>query len=186
MTPTLTPIATEADALALRDADTPCELIDGRIVRKIVGRRETYLTAELIAELVLYLRTNDIGFVCTPDLLMRFAPGLLYAPDLSFTRWDRCPGGKLPDEPIADILPNLAVEVLSPSNRATEMNRKLTTYFAKGVELVWHIDARKRSITVYTTSDNSTTLAETDTLDGGTVLPGFSLQLAMLFARLSR
>ena len=184
--PTLTESATEADALAASEAGTPCELIDGRLVRKAVGRREAYLAAELITELVIYLRGNDLGFVCTPDLLMRFAPGLLYAPDVSVTRWDRCPGGLLPSEPIADILPNLVVEVLSPSNRPGEMARKLAAYFAGGVELVWVIDPATRSATVHAAADSAVLLAEAGTLDGGAVLPGFALPLAALFARLPR
>ena len=178
------PRATEAEAVALNEAGVLCELIDGCIVRKDVGRLETFLTAELIFELVSYLRTNPIGFVCTPDLLVRFAPDTLYAPDVTFTSRSRCPGGKLPREQVASVIPNLVVEVLSPSNRPGEMARKLDAYFAAGVELVWVIDPATRSARAYTAPDSFATLTQTDSLDGGAVLPGFALPLRTLFAEL--
>ena len=131
-----------------------------------------------------YLESNNIGHVCGSDLLFRFAPGLLLLPDLTFTAWDRCPSRIVPDEPVADIMPNLAVEVLSPSNRAGEMSRKLAAYFAAGVELVWFVDPPKRVVTAFTAPDQSTAFGLNDTLSGGAVLPGFSLPVAKLFARL--
>ena len=176
--------ATEAECIALNESGVLCELIDGRIVRKVVGRRQSFLAICLGAELSIYLRSNDTGHLCGSDLLIRFAPGLLLEPDLTFTAWDRCPSNVVPDEPVADIMPNLAVEVLSPSNRAGEMNRKLAAYFAAGVELVWFIDPPERVVTVFTSPGQSTALSVDETLTGGAVLPGFSLPLARLFARL--
>ena len=183
-TATAPPRATEAEAVALNQAGVLCELIDGRIVRKDVGRLETFLTAELIFELVSYLRKNPIGFICTPDLLVRFSPEGLYAPDVTFTSRSRCPGGKLPREQVAEVIPNLAVEVLSPSNRTGEMARKIDAYFAAGVELVWLVDPQARSAKVHTAPDAFAALSESDSLDGGAVLPGFALPLAKLFAEL--
>jgi Uma2 family endonuclease len=108
-------------------------------------------------------------------------------PDLSFFRWDRLPArGEVPQEPVAGFVPNLAVEVLSKSNTRKEMNRKLREYFLAGVELVWIVDPRKRVVQVYTAPDQSTLLDEDDTLDGGDVLPGFSLALRELFAMVPR
>ena len=80
--------------------------------------------------------------------------------------------------------PDLAVEVLSESNTAEEMARKLREYFAAGVRLVWMIDPRDRTATVFTGPELSRMLDETHTLDGGDVLPGFQLPLRDLFAEL--
>ena len=86
---------------------------------------------------------------------------------------------------IPDLYPDLAVEVLSESNTPEEMERKLREYFLAGVRLVWMIDPRKRAAEIYTTPDApSGTLDESQALDGGKVLPGFTLPLAELFARL--
>ena len=78
------------------------------------------------------------------------------------------------------------MEILSRSNTAAEMAAKRQDYFAAGVRLVWEIEPELRSARVYTDPDTFTTVPETGTLDGGAVLPGFSLPLADLFARLER
>ena len=181
-TVTAPPRATEAEAIALNEVGVLCELIDGRIVRKTMGRSQAYLATRLGYYLNVYLAGHDIGHLCGPDLLIRFSPGLLLQPDLTFTNWDRCPGRTIPDESVADIMPNLAVEVLSPSNRPGEMSRKLVAYFGGGVELVWIVDPQARSAVAYS---SPTSLSESDTLRGGAVLPGFELPLATLFAQLA-
>ena len=84
-----------------------------------------------------------------------------------------------------DLAPDLAVEVLSPGNTRGEMQRKLKEYFFSEVELVWYIDPRKRRVRVFTSPDDVTELSETDTLTGGDVLPGFAVEVAVLFAELA-
>ena len=112
--------------------------------------------------------------------------GLVRLPDVAFVSWDRLPERRVPDEPIPNVVPDLAVEVLSASNTAKEMARKRGEYFRAGVRLVWEIDPRARTARVYTSESSFTDLAVNDTLDGGTVLPGFTLPLAQLFAELDR
>ena len=75
--------------------------------------------------------------------------------------------------------------MLSTNNTPEEMERKLREYFLAGVRLVWMIDPRQRTVEVYTAPEApAATLDETQTLDGGKVLPGFKPRLAELFARL--
>ena len=76
------------------------------------------------------------------------------------------------------IIPDLVVEVLSPSNTTAEMDRKLKEYFAAGVRLVWYADPRKRTVRVFEAVDRVVSLDESATLDGGAVLPGFALKVA--------
>jgi Uma2 family endonuclease len=78
----------------------------------------------------------------------------------------------------------LAIEIPSEGNTPGEMQRKLRDYFAAEVRLVWYIDPRSRTAMVYTAADNGEPLTEADVLDGGAVLPGFSLPLSKLFAKL--
>ena len=84
----------------------------------------------------------------------------------------------------ADLVPNLAVEVLSESNTEPEMQRKVGEYFRSGVELVWLIDPAERTARVFRSPTDITELSAAGTLDGGAVLPGFSLPLTQLFAEL--
>ncbi|MGO9113445.1 MAG: Uma2 family endonuclease [Thermoguttaceae bacterium] len=108
---------------------------------------------------------------------------MVRAADVSFIRWERLPGGKLPKKPVPNIVPDLAVEVLSKGNTKAEMQRKLHEYFTAGVRLVWLIDPTTRTATVYTTLEQTTHVDRDGVLSGGDVLPGFELPLEELFAR---
>ena len=175
------PEITEEQFLALNESGVRCELIDGEIVRKFMGAPQGYLGARIIFLLNVYLATRRLGFVYGADAPVRFAPQTIYIPDVAFTARSRCPGGKLPRDQVATVIPNLAIEVLSPSNRRGEMGRKIAAYFEKGVELVWVIDPDSRTATAYTSPDTSVVVGPGGGLDGGTVLPGFALPLAALF-----
>ncbi|HQU41588.1 MAG TPA: Uma2 family endonuclease, partial [Pirellulales bacterium] len=87
------------------------------------------------------------------------------------------------EEPVPNIVPDLAVEVLSEGNTKPEMDRKLDDYFGAGVRLVWFVEPRKKTVEVFTGKDESTVLDENATLSGGDVLPGFSMPLRPLFAK---
>jgi Uma2 family endonuclease len=116
---------------------------------------------------------------------MRIAPGLVRIPDASFVNWDQFPERCIPLIPVPAIHPDLAVEVLSESNTKREMDEKLANYFEAGTSLVWYVDPESRSVRVYTSPEEFTTVPVTGTLDGGTVLPGFTLPVADIFAELA-
>ena len=119
--------------------------------------------------------------------MLRLEPGLVRIPDVSFVPWENIPGERIDmEQPIASLVPALAVEVLSPSNTKAEIDRKLKEYFFAGTRLVWVIDPRKQAARVYTSPENFKRVGSTGTLDGGSVLSGFRLPLAELFARSRR
>jgi Uma2 family endonuclease len=115
---------------------------------------------------------------------MRLLPGLIRIPDVAFVRWARFPEGRLPREPIPSVAPDLAIEVLSESNTAAEMLRKVTDYFQAGTLLVWIIDPLQRTATIFQSPQESTVLHEHEVLDGGQVLPGFRVRLVDVFSQL--
>jgi Uma2 family endonuclease len=82
------------------------------------------------------------------------------------------------------VAPDLAVEVLSVGNTPGEMARKRQEYFSAGVQVVWQVDPRTRTVEVFTVPAQSTVLHEAQTLEGGMVLPGFTLPLQELFSEL--
>jgi Uma2 family endonuclease len=177
--------ATEQDVLELHEkTDRLFELVDGILVEKTVGFQESVLAAALIRVIGNWVAQHNLGAVAAPDGMMRLAPGLVRIPDVSFIAWEHLPNRQVPAAPIPNLAPDLAVEVLSPSNTPEEMSRKLREYFNAGVRLVWFVDPRSRTAEVYTGADQSVTLREADTLDGGAVLPGFRLPLRQLFAEL--
>ena len=162
--------------------DRLCELVDGVLVEKTVGSYESYLTLRLAKYLIAFVDDHHLGIVLGPDGMLRLALGLVRIPDLSFISWDRLPERQVPRDAIANLAPDLAVEVLSKGNTKQEMSRKLEDYFAAGVRLVWYIDAKTQTAQCYTSPTDSVLVKASELLDGGAVLPGFSLPLASLFA----
>jgi Uma2 family endonuclease len=114
--------------------------------------------------------------------LLRLSIGRVRAPDASFIRADQIPGGEFPSEPITDLTPTLAVEVISPGNTKREMEEKLDEYFASGSELVWYVYPERKEVVVYTSRSEQRTSGMSDSLDGGVVLPGFVVSVADVFA----
>jgi Uma2 family endonuclease len=180
--------ATEADVLAALEAPRKrlCELIDGVLVEKPMGFRESRLAVVLIRLLDLFVSARNLGLVTAPDGTIRLWAGRVRIPDVAFFNWDRVPGRRLPVEPIPTLAPDLAIEVLSRSNTPAEMRLKRQDYFTAGVQLVWEVDPNARTVSVYTAPEGPTVLTEADTLDGAAVLPGFTLHLRDLFAELDR
>ena len=179
--------ATADDVVAIRDREGRlCELVDGTLVEKTMGIRESALAVLLGYYLLNFVLPRRLGVVLGADGMIRFAPNQVRLPDVSFFRSERLTNGKLPDEAISSLIPDLAVEILSPSNTRAEMDRKLREYFAAGVRLVWYVDPRQRLVWVYEAVDRVTCLDHTGTLDGGTVLPGFALPIADWLAEADR
>ncbi|HEX4609242.1 MAG TPA: Uma2 family endonuclease [Urbifossiella sp.] len=176
--------ATVADLL--RDENRRCELIDDTLVEKPTGVRESFL-ALVLAELITpHVRGRNLGILTGAGGTYELVSGLVRLPDLAFVSWDRLPGRRVPAEPVPNVVPDLAVEILSARNTPAEMARKRGEYFRAGVRLVWEIDPRKRTVRVYTSEAAHTDLTAADTLDGSPVLPGVTLPLAQLFAELDR
>lgn len=179
--------ATEADLLdAGRAHGRLYELVDGTLVEKAMGYRESLLAGAILAILRSFVVPRNLGLVAGADGSVRLFPGLVRVPDVAFASWDRTPGRRVPTEPIPDLVPDLAIEVLSASNTPREMARKCAEYFQAGVRLVWLVDPSPRVVHVYRGPANFERLEATATLDGGDVLPGFALSLADLFSELDR
>ncbi|HXG13037.1 MAG TPA: Uma2 family endonuclease [Gemmataceae bacterium] len=180
--------ATEDDVIASLEAPRKqlCELVDGVLVEKPVGTKEGLLGGVIVQYLWNFVAPRDLGVVIPGDGPLRLWLGLVRIPDASFVSWDRLPGGELPDDPIAGIVPDLAVEVLSPKNTKKEIERKLREYFQAGVRLVWIVDPKTQTAQAYTAPTKFRKIGKYQALTGGAVLPGFTLPLKDLFARLRR
>jgi Uma2 family endonuclease len=176
--------ATENDVTEVEThTDRICELIDGTLVEKTVGYKESLIAVEIAYLLKVFLREHDFGIVLGEAGTLRILPNQVRIPDVCFISWDRFPNRQLPSQPVPALVPDLAIEVLSEGNTEAEMQRKLHDYFAAGVRLVWYIDHRTRSAKSYTAEDQCIELAETASLTGGDVLPGLEMPLQTLFEK---
>jgi Uma2 family endonuclease len=179
--------ATKQDLIRMNETKVGLfEFVERTLVEKPIGSPESYLAMELVRMLGNFVAENDLGFLGGPDALIAISPKIVREPAVCFISWNRRPERTIPLDPITKIIPNLVVEVLSPSNTAKEMQIKIGEYFEAGVELVWLIDPAMRSAQSHTSPTTKTKIPESGTLDGGTVLPGFSLPLAKLFEKLAK
>lgn len=178
--------ATVDDVLRVNSQEGMCELIDGVLVEKAMGWRES-LIASLLCELVRqFLRAHDLGLVSGPDGFFKILKTQVRGPDVAFTSWDRLPGGKVPQERVPELVPDLAIEILGEGNTYGEMARKRREYFHAGVRQVWMIDLDERTVAVYSDITQYELFDETQSLSGGDILPGLQVSLSELFGELDR
>ena len=173
--------ATEQDVIDIEARESRlCELVDGVLVEKTVGYYESCLAVRLIMLIGAFVEQRRLGVVAGEAGMIRLSAGLVRIPDVSFVSWGRLPGRRVPRVAIADLAPDLAVEVISPSNTAREMERKLQDYLAAGVRLVWYVYPRPQEVHVHTAERHDVLTLDRE-LSGGDVLPGFVLPLRQLF-----
>ncbi len=162
------------------------ELVEGTLVRKPMGWKESAWTSFLTEKMNPLIRSGNLGFLTGEQGPYLLGTSQVRMPDVAFMPWSLLPDDKTTSTSIVPSAPHLAVEVLSPSNTRKEMELKRRQYFAAGLKLLWEANPRKRIVRVYESADSFVELTEKDTLDGGTILPGFRLPLSEWFAELDR
>jgi Uma2 family endonuclease len=160
------------------------EVIDGRIVEKPpMSALEHWLAARLVRSMNIFDQAGRLGTVCFEMLFpIGQARNLKRRPDVAFVSRERWPlDRRTPRIEAWDVIPDLAVEINSPSNSADEIMDKLAEYFRAGVRLVWVVFPKQSQVYVYDSPSSVRILGLSGDLDGGAVLPGFRLPLAELF-----
>jgi Uma2 family endonuclease len=160
--------------------------VDGVLVEKALGLQESRLAMAIGRILLDFIDSKDCGVVVGADCALRLTPGLVRIPDVSYLSWESIGADEVPDDPLPDLVPDLAVEVISKSNTKKEMERKLRDYFASGVRLVWLVYPKTQTAEAYVSPEQVRRVGKNQSLDAGDVLPGFRLPLKALFASLKR
>lgn len=150
------------------------ELINGEIVEKVVTQEHAKIAGILIGELYIYLKMHpEVKAHMGPEA--RFSPvdddGNDRKPDVSVHLTDAPPVKK----GAVEGMPDLAVEIKSPTNTYLELREKARFYLDNGCKLVWLVYPEKGIIDVYQPKQDIQILTSEDTLDGSTILPGFSI-----------
>ena len=159
------------------------ELIEGELIEMApAGFRHTNIGARIIGLLFQHTDKNDLGELMNADggIFLQRDPETVRVPDVGFISKERLPPGEAPTGFI-DIIPDLVVEVVSPSDRAGQVQAKIEQWIEHGVKLVWLVYPECRSIMVYRSLSEVQVLHEGDTLTGGPVLPGFSCAVSDIF-----
>jgi Uma2 family endonuclease len=174
--------ATEDDVIhLLHHQNRICELIDGTLVEKPMGTRESFLAATIIRILGAYVYDKNLGLVSAPDGPFRMLQGNIRYPDVSFVPWSALPDGELPEEAIWSVVPTLAVEVLSESNTHAEMVQKWGELSELGTKVLWLIDPATSTAEIWRPGEEPVLIGLADKLDAAPALPGFLLPLADIF-----
>jgi|HubBroStandDraft_3_1064219.scaffolds.fasta_scaffold06826_3 Uma2 family endonuclease len=181
-----TTLLTADDLLAPAYGDLPHELWRGGL-RSVMPA--SYGHGSVVSRLTVgvgqHVYAHDLGEIFSADTGFQLErdPDTVLCPDLAFVRKGRLPAGGLGWR-FAEVAPDLAVEVLSPNDRAAEVREKVGAYLRLGVSAVWVIDPVERTVRIYIREGRDVLLGERDDLDGGEVLPGFRYPAAALFAAL--
>jgi Uma2 family endonuclease len=161
------------------------ELDRGRLVREPrPGAQHGWLQVRLASRLRNHVERNRLGLVVVEaGVVLSEDPATVRGPDVSFTHIDRL-GSDVPPEGFLRAPPDLAIEVISPSESADQIYQKVVQYLEAGVKLVWVVHPRSRTVTEYRSADVIRLLHEHDELHAKDLLPGFGFPLRELFAPL--
>lgn len=148
----------------------PCGFRHGRIASRIGARLHVFVEEHSCGTVT----GAETGFQISCD------PDTVRAPDAGFVRTERLPD--IEPDGFFQGAPDLAVEVLSPSDRVGDVNAKVQDWLQGGCELVWVVDPQNRTVSVYRRDGEIFLLSDSDMLDGANLLPGLTLPVAEIFA----
>jgi Uma2 family endonuclease len=163
------------------EEDKRYELDEGEMIEMTrPAYKHNRIVQNLNADLVFYFRQRKSGEVLNPENLFAISPTTRLAPDLAVILGDH--RADLREAKVIPIIPEIAVEVLSPSETPRTIHRKMRQYFEAGVKEVWLIDPESRTAEVWTGPRlPEREFADSDTLQS-VLLPGFELPLETLFS----
>jgi Uma2 family endonuclease len=158
------------------------ELSRGMMVREPApAQQHGRIAARLARRLMEYAEANGAGEVFTDaGFVLSEERATVRVPDVSFVARERIPAEGA-GERMWRLAPDLAVEVVSPSNAVSDLQQKLFDYLEAGVRAVWVIEPRTQSAVVWSHDSSVRVLRRDAALDGGVILPGFRYPLAQLF-----
>ncbi|OCQ95974.1 hypothetical protein BCD67_23065 [Oscillatoriales cyanobacterium USR001] len=186
-TPPEKKIWTDAEFMALNRDGHRYEIVNGELIDMgNSGAKHGYVCSILMILLGGYVRLQKLGAMFDSSTAFKMKSGNKRSPDISFMAKDRLQGlDDLPDG-FLEGAPDLAVEILSPSNTLEEIDQKIREYFENGSRLVWVINPKQKYILVYRNGQEPERLVKSnDSLEGEEIVPGFNLSVAELFQKLA-
>lgn len=178
---TTEPQTTIEDLERLADSECRYDLIRGELIEMPpAGGEHGEIAAGIIGRLWSHVTANKLGRVYTSEtgFLLARAPDVVLAPDAAVVLTERVPVRR---PGYYEVSPDLVVEVVSPNDSASYVQRKVLEYLNAGVRMVWIVYPEQQTISVYEPGDRVRFLTRDATLDGGDVLPGFSVLVAQIF-----
>ncbi|ODS30021.1 MAG: hypothetical protein SCARUB_04876 [Candidatus Scalindua rubra] len=176
---------TEESLMSLPDNGNKYELVKGKLKMNPAGFEHESIGLRLGGALERFVRENKLGIVCGSSAGYWMKSGNFRSPDVSFVGKDRLKGFKRLPKGFLKGAPNLAVEILSPSDTVEELHEKVVEYFDNGSQLVWVVNPEEQIVLVYHSQQPEKLLRKGDNLDGENIVSGFSLPVSDLFTELA-
>ncbi len=170
-------------AMPIIPDDMLYEVVDGQVLEKNTGSREIEIAMILGGYLFQFARANRLGRALV-EFVFRIIveEDMQRRPDVAFVSHARWPyNRRVPNVPVWDMVPDLAIEVISANDMMSAVLRKIHDYFKAGVTRVWVVYPEQAEIYVYSTPQQVQVVGIGQELDGGDLLPGFRLPVAVLF-----
>jgi Uma2 family endonuclease len=178
------PLLTAEDFFDLDVPDEKTELVDGKVLRTgPAGGEHGVIALRIGAWLLMFVEQHQLGVVCAAEtgFLAGRDPDTVRAPDAAFISRERMGEGR-PPKKFWPVAPDLAVEVVSPSERAEQVQERVRDWFAAGARAVWMLFPGTATVHAYRSPSDVRILQRGDLLTGeGDLLPGFSCAMADLF-----
>lgn len=174
---------TPEDLLTMPDADR-YELVNGELVERNMGFESGRIGGRILYWIEHFLQSQPMGRVAPGESSFQcFAddPLKVRKPDVSFISFDRLPADQPDPVGHCRVVPDLAVEVISPNDLYGEVDDKVDEYLAAGVRLVWVVNPRNRTVRVRRADGGDTTVGNGAEIDGGDVLRGFRCPVSSFF-----
>lgn len=156
------------------------ELVDGEVVVSPASVLHGEIALKIAYIIATFLDDHPIGKVYGDNVGLVFPTGNLRSPDAFFVRTEKLPGGKSPDT-FGELVPDLAVEVLSPGDRPRYVANKIGEFLECGVPLVWVVNPRAQTVTAYRSLSNIQQFTAVDTISAEPILPGFTCLVSRFF-----
>jgi Uma2 family endonuclease len=182
MSTVLEQVVTAQELLALPETHGQRELVRGELIETMPpGGVHGAIAVRLAVRLQLWADQTQAGYVgVEAGYVLERDPDTVRGPDVSYVRGERLPGDEIP-EGFWELVPDLAVEVVSPSETADEVRAKVSDFLQAGTPLVWTIYPRAREVVVHTPDGLARTYTREMSLEFPGVLPGFVCTVADLF-----
>ena len=174
---------TADDLLRLYSEGVRGELIRGELCQTMpVGHEHGKIVVNLTILLGTYVKSRKLGELTASDagVWLERDPDTVREPDIAYFSAEKIPPG-VRITGYSEVVPDLVVEVVSPSDGLREVNDKALMWLSYGVRLVWVVNPDARVVEVYRAGRAVSTLTEDDTLDGLDALPGFACAVREVF-----
>ena len=180
---TTTRSLTADDLLQLPNDGRRYELVEGELISMApAGGRHGHVAMQIGWRLAEHVEKNGLGvaFAAETGFLLERSPDTVRAPDAAFIATERLPAGEITAS-FVDIVPDLVVEVASPSDTASELRANTEEWLRHGVRMVWVAYPNSQSIAVYQSPDDVRIFNVGDEIAGSPVVSGFRCPVADIF-----